>query len=535
MKQSSKFIGIITMVVLSTVCSFAKVVDYRFEECSAKPESIIDHSQNTLNGTIVGDANITRLESSLTLLGNGNVEVAHDEKLDIVGDLTISLWVNPSVKARQTLIARGKDGNGDKSGSNGEYFITLWENGTVKYKHNREADTYSDAKIPLNKWTHIVIRRKAKDKEIRIYINGQLDKTNSYTNTPSSSGSKKLLIGRCETCSTTMKGLQGKLDQIKFYNIVLTDQEIKALYESEKNGKHAKNTCYVSPKPTVANDALEVYEEGSITVDVLANDEDSNSSDSCEIDASTLQLQPLNGGELSQDAKTLTVLDQGVWRVVNGHVVFNPEDGFLGSPTPIEYRISDSCGTQSDVATINITRRVTGTPPLVPGDNNYSIGDRVWFDSNMNGLQDANEEGVEDVVVVLYDNEGNVVERVNTNASGMYQLDNITEGEYSLGFSGLPNGCIFTSQGVGSDGEIDSDVNSMGRSDQFGLESNRLDIDAGITCDANSSIPKDDDCECETYTDSIPSMGQIGVAVMLWLTTLLGLFLIREEKSLVKK
>ena len=568
MKQSSRLIGIVTMVVLSTACSFGKVVDYRFEECSAKPESIVNHAQDALHGTILGDANITKLESSLTLSGNGSVEVEHDKKLDIVSDLTVSLWVNPSVKARQTLIARGKDGNGDKSGSNGEYFIILWEDGTIKYKHNQTADTYSNTKIPLNKWTHIVIRRKAKDKEIRIYINGQLDKINSYTIAPSSSGSKKLLIGRCETCSTTMRSLQGKLDQIKLYNIVLTDQEIKSLYESEKDGKHAENTCYVSPKPTVVNDTLEVYAEGSVTVDVLANDEDSNSSDTCIIDVSTLQLQPLNGGELSQDAQTLTVLNQGIWSIVNSHVVFSPEDGFLGSPTPITYRVSDSCGTQSDVATISITRRVVtdddvgddsdSTPPLVHGDSTYSVGDRVWLDSNMNGLQDADEEGVEDVVVVLYDNGGNVVERVNTNASGMYQFDNITEGEYSLGFSGLPDSCLFTSQHAGGDGAIDSDVNGMGRSDQFSLESNRLDLDAGITCstsgadsngsigagadtnssDKNTTIPPSDhkdDCECETYADSIPSMGQIGVAVMLWLTTLLGLFLIREEKSLVKK
>lgn len=572
MKRSHKIMSIVTMVALASVGGFAKVVDYRFEECSSTPETIKNYAADARHGILTEEAKLSKNKSTLALSGKGAMRVAHDSKLDIVGDLTVSLWVNPSVQARQALVTRGGTGEGDKQASNGEYFLTLWEDGTLKYKHNGTADTYSSAKLPLNAWTHVVIRRKPKNQEIRIYLNGQLDATNSYTTTPSSSGTKDLLIGDCEGCSSTMQAMQGELDEIKLYNIVLTDQEIKALYDAEKDGIHALSDCYVSPAPTVVNDTLEVFEEGSVTVNVLENDVDTNTTDTCTIEAASLQFGTMSGATLSQEGQRLTVPAQGVWSVLNGTVLFTPEEGFVMSPSGVRYQVSDSCGTTSDMATVTLTRTLItqddlstpeeeddettiGIPALVHGDSLYTVGDRVWFDTNANGIQDTDEEGVENVVVALYNSEGSVVQRTNTNASGEYRFDTVSEGTYSLGFSRLPAGYLFTLQYQGSESSSDSDVNSVGRTEQFDLEANRLDLDAGIVPHANqndennsmgtsvdtnnsdqnsTTVPHthgDEECECETYTDSIPSMGQIGVVVMLWLTTLMGLSLIRKEEK----
>jgi len=55
---------------------------------------------------------------------------------------------------------------------------------------------------------------------------------------------------------------------------------------------------------------------------------------------------------------------------------------------------------------------------LIPVAN---IGNFVWSDLDMDGVQDPNEPGVDSVLVVLYDgNSGNPIDSMWTDATGMY-------------------------------------------------------------------------------------------------------------------
>lgn len=96
---------------------------------------------------------------------------------------------------------------------------------------------------------------------------------------------------------------------------------------------------------------------------------------------------------------------------------------------------------------------VVDTPPATA-----SLGDRIWFDSNGNGLQDPGEAGAADVTVQLKDGNGNVVDSQQTDANGNYLFDNLTAGQYSVGVV-VPDGYVLTTQdaaGNGADG-VDSD------------------------------------------------------------------------------
>ncbi|MCH9740214.1 MAG: hypothetical protein K0U38_05180, partial [Epsilonproteobacteria bacterium] len=554
------------ILILTTIYSFGLVVDYRYEECSG--ESVSNQASSNLQGLLSGDAMLTQNESTLSFSGDGKMSVEHHSKLDIIKNLTVSLWVNPSELKRQALVVRaGGTGNDRKFGSNAEYSLALWEDGKFKYKHNQTADTYSESLIPKDKWTHIVLVRDDGNKKIKIYINGLLDTSSDYTISPSSSNSEKLLVGTGDGYSSTMKNFKGKLDEIKIYNIALSENEITALFNNEKNSVHSQNHCYVAPAPKALNDSEEVFRTGSITINVLANDVDSNSSDSCTVDASSVQFRPLAGANLSADGKVLTVENQGRWSVAdNGSLTFSPLADYLESPTAITYFFSDSCQNQSNDATITLVRDIVTDeevdtaigggvaiinrpPELASGDKSFDIGNRVWYDLNENGLQDEGEKGVEGVVVVLYDNSGNVLERMTTNSSGEYQFANVAEGSYSLGFSNLPDNYIFTSHDVGTDDSKDSDANSVGRTELLTIENSSMDYDAGIVVKEGSTTPTpddngtteiigedanhthSDDCECETYnSSSIPSMGQIGVAVLLLLTSIIGVLFFRNEE-----
>jgi hypothetical protein len=86
-----------------------------------------------------------------------------------------------------------------------------------------------------------------------------------------------------------------------------------------------------------------------------------------------------------------------------------------------------------------------------------SVGDFVWNDENMNGLQDEGEMGLADIAVKLYACDGMWVASTVTDESGMYLFDEVEPGEYYLEFVN-PFGWIFTYQDEGDDDAMDSDV-----------------------------------------------------------------------------
>jgi protocatechuate 3,4-dioxygenase beta subunit len=116
---------------------------------------------------------------------------------------------------------------------------------------------------------------------------------------------------------------------------------------------------------------------------------------------------------------------------------------------------------------------------------NASVGDRVWLDSNKNGVQDSGEAGVCNVKVSLFGADGKQVgASVLTDASGNYQFSNLKPGSYSVVFdkASLPEGMAFTSANQGGNDATDSDVNAAGQSHTFTLTSGQVDktVDAGV-------------------------------------------------------
>jgi hypothetical protein len=111
---------------------------------------------------------------------------------------------------------------------------------------------------------------------------------------------------------------------------------------------------------------------------------------------------------------------------------------------------------------------MTATTTLQSGDSDLtldqgfyrlaSLGDYVWFDFDIDGLQDDTEVGVENATVHLKDANGNIIDTTQTNSSGYYLFDNLVPGTYSVQFV-LPAGYDgFTGENEGSDDAIDSDA-----------------------------------------------------------------------------
>ena len=102
----------------------------------------------------------------------------------------------------------------------------------------------------------------------------------------------------------------------------------------------------------------------------------------------------------------------------------------------------------------------------------YAIGDYVWIDTNNNGLQDKDEEPLEGVTVVLYNGEGEELDRTTTDEHGRYLFDNLPRGDYRVGFILTEEQAAiyeFTDYNVGGNVEVDSNAGEHARSEVFTL------------------------------------------------------------------
>ncbi|WP_245169315.1 SdrD B-like domain-containing protein, partial [Staphylococcus hyicus] len=85
----------------------------------------------------------------------------------------------------------------------------------------------------------------------------------------------------------------------------------------------------------------------------------------------------------------------------------------------------------------------------------YRLGDYVWNDANQNGIQDAGEDPLEDVVVTLRNSNGDVVKTGVTDKYGNYLFTGLPNGTYTIEFV-PPEGYLPTAVGSGTDRTIDS-------------------------------------------------------------------------------
>lgn len=120
-----------------------------------------------------------------------------------------------------------------------------------------------------------------------------------------------------------------------------------------------------------------------------------------------------------------------------------------------------------------------------------AIGNLVWFDQDVNGVQDVGELGVPGVNVALYRIDaalvaansdesrattGTLIATTVTNADGLYSFGNLVPGDYYLHFT-TPTGYVPTAADLGGNDATDSDVDvATGHTPVTTLDAGEIDL-----------------------------------------------------------
>ncbi len=173
----------------------------------------------------------------------------------------------------------------------------------------------------------------------------------------------------------------------------------------------------------------------------------------------------------------------------------NPATKDVGGDDTIDSDV-DASGKTSEIDLLadagNIDMGLKNTPIT------ESVSGKVWFDGNNNGLFEMGEVGVINVFVSLLDESNNEIKKDTTDASGLYQFDEIALGNYFVLFdtASLSASYDVTTKDAGGDDSIDSDASANGKTDLIMLTASILNIDMGVytpatTGSANGKVWED--------------------------------------------
>lgn len=172
-------------------------------------------------------------------------------------------------------------------------------------------------------------------------------------------------------------------------------------------------------------------------------------------------------------AQVTTTGYQLTTNVVNTPASARFAEAYLYTDGGAEFYADDLCITVSG-----------GPTPTPTASGNSVIGDRVWNDVDVNGVQNIGEPSVSGVVVELVAGcTGDVVLLTkSTNANGDYTFSGLAAGQYRVRVQ-APGGYLFTIQDAINDDDYDSDVNSNGESAciTIGVNEENYRVDAGVT------------------------------------------------------
>lgn len=226
--QLPEILGIIPcgQITLSTTPTDGLVAYYPFNG------NANDESGNNNNGTVNGATLTTDRSgsSNKAMYFNGNkISISNSTSLQFLNNVSSwSYWIKLDnlTDTPQCLWAKSSDTSGGRLNSfvsiNSNNSINIWTSGVSSTVTNVPNSDYQQ-------WIHIVNVFDGLTSQIKTYVNGNLIETNTATFTHSPTNVSPLFFGYNDVFSFPWY-LRGKLDDVRIYNKILTNNEIQTLY-----------------------------------------------------------------------------------------------------------------------------------------------------------------------------------------------------------------------------------------------------------------------------------------------------------------
>lgn len=149
-------------------------------------------------------------------------------------------------------------------------------------------------------------------------------------------------------------------------------------------------------------------------------------------------------------------------------VGFTPTTANVGGDDTIDSDANTSTGQTAATGALTAGQQNTTLDMGIINNGSVAVGDRVWYDTNRDGIQDTTETmGVPGVQVSLYQNGqtcgvDDPLATTQTDNSGYYLFAGLPAGNYFVCFdlTSIPTGYQATTQDAGGNDTLDSDANA---------------------------------------------------------------------------
>ncbi|MDX2189002.1 MAG: LamG-like jellyroll fold domain-containing protein, partial [Bacteroidota bacterium] len=203
----------------------------------------IVNSEGTFIFTISGTGQIS---SALAFDGNQSVLIPDNNSLDFTNQYTFETWINLSAYQYGTIVSKYDD-----DANNRAWFVNFGESGNNKRltvlqslgNFSNFVFFHTNFYADLNTWYHIAVVYDGTlgSNQLKLYVNGALqDQTNCTVNLEANNPANVYLGGYDASGNGLNSGansrfLNGKMDEVRFWNRARTSGEIAANYNSTFN------------------------------------------------------------------------------------------------------------------------------------------------------------------------------------------------------------------------------------------------------------------------------------------------------------
>ena len=148
---------------------------------------------------------------------NNYVDCGNSPSVKITGTaITMEAWIKPTLKTTMSILK--------KTGGSQGYELYCGSAGFIysRFNNNAASKSVSSSLYPLNQWIHVAATYDGIS--TKMYVNGVLEGTTPYQAAITNS-TNTLLIGNDPSDLT--KGFKGSIDEVRLWNTVRSDEEIK--------------------------------------------------------------------------------------------------------------------------------------------------------------------------------------------------------------------------------------------------------------------------------------------------------------------